>query len=367
MNITYLIGNGFDINIGLPTSYESFLDYYCKKNDNNQIVKSFRNYINDNRKEWKDAELALGESTKMFDSYERPDEIFRECYQNIVEELANYLSNIQNNIPDSIYSEDSLIEFVNGLASFTSGLKLTDIDKINQIIKDIPNGFNYHVLNFNYTNVVDKLFSVYEKSDRFKIMGDRVLKGSSYPNALHSHIHVHGKTDGTMIFGVDSENQIGEPKLFCNDTLLKNMIIKSDMDSIIGDKTDEIAYKYFSNSDLIYVYGLSLGETDTLWWNRIIKLLKDNSFAIVIIYWYGLNNKRIREARIPYEKEMIIRNVKEKLFEYSSYDKDTNKNLKERVFISNIDIFEGFSKKVKGIMPIVFDVKDETLVISYNK
>ena len=367
MNITYLIGNGFDINIGLPTTYESFLDYYCKKNDDNQIVKSFKNYINDNRKEWKDAELALGESTKMFDSFEVPDENFRECYQNIVEELANYLSNIQNNIPDSIYSEDCLVEFVNSLTSFTSGLKLTDIDKVNRIIKDIPNGFNYHILNFNYTNVIDKLFSVYEKSDRNKIMGNRIINGSSYSNGLYTHIHVHGKTDSTMIFGVDSENQIGEPKLFNNDTLLKNMIIKSEMDSIIGDKTDENAYKYFSNSDLIYVYGLSLGETDTLWWNRIIELLKDNSLAIVIIYWFELNNERIREAKIPYEKEMLIRKVKDRLFEYSSFDNEINENLKERVFISGVDIFEGFSKKIKGIMPIVFDVKDETLIISYNK
>ena len=36
MNITYIIGNGFDINIGLKTSYESFINYYLtRENDKN--------------------------------------------------------------------------------------------------------------------------------------------------------------------------------------------------------------------------------------------------------------------------------------------------------------------------------------------
>lgn len=28
MNVLYLIGNGFDLRLGLPTHYENFLEYY---------------------------------------------------------------------------------------------------------------------------------------------------------------------------------------------------------------------------------------------------------------------------------------------------------------------------------------------------
>ena len=31
MNVLYLIGNGFDLRLGLPTRYEDFLDYYEKR------------------------------------------------------------------------------------------------------------------------------------------------------------------------------------------------------------------------------------------------------------------------------------------------------------------------------------------------
>lgn len=31
MNILYMIGNGFDIHIGLATSYHDFLQYYLKQ------------------------------------------------------------------------------------------------------------------------------------------------------------------------------------------------------------------------------------------------------------------------------------------------------------------------------------------------
>ena len=31
MNITFLIGNGFDLNLGLATAYSDFVKYYTQK------------------------------------------------------------------------------------------------------------------------------------------------------------------------------------------------------------------------------------------------------------------------------------------------------------------------------------------------
>ena len=44
MNITFLIGNGFDIGLGMPTRYEDFYEHYCKvitgeNGDSNNIVE----------------------------------------------------------------------------------------------------------------------------------------------------------------------------------------------------------------------------------------------------------------------------------------------------------------------------------------
>lgn len=73
MNITYLVGNGFDVNIGLKSAYADFYKAYVKVQSENEpdVIKRFKaginNYIkNETGKEdlqtidWRDLEIALG-------------------------------------------------------------------------------------------------------------------------------------------------------------------------------------------------------------------------------------------------------------------------------------------------------------------
>ena len=57
MNITFLIGNGFDINIGLKTRYTDFYPYFIEKANDDNIIKS---WINPNDSNWADLEKSLG-------------------------------------------------------------------------------------------------------------------------------------------------------------------------------------------------------------------------------------------------------------------------------------------------------------------
>ena len=50
MNITFLIGNGFDRNLGLKTTYSDFVEEYKKTDAKTQTLKDFRQYINANEK-----------------------------------------------------------------------------------------------------------------------------------------------------------------------------------------------------------------------------------------------------------------------------------------------------------------------------
>ena len=59
MNITFMIGNGFDLQLGLKTRYIDFYNYYIAKNNNDMIAKS----INENYDLWSDLEVGLGEFT----------------------------------------------------------------------------------------------------------------------------------------------------------------------------------------------------------------------------------------------------------------------------------------------------------------
>lgn len=58
MNITFLLGNGFDINFGLKTSYKSFYNYLKKSKIRNKLIE---NILSDLECElWSDLELGLG-------------------------------------------------------------------------------------------------------------------------------------------------------------------------------------------------------------------------------------------------------------------------------------------------------------------
>ena len=43
MDVVFLLGNGFDINIGMKTRYCDFYDYYFKQISLNNIIKTFKN------------------------------------------------------------------------------------------------------------------------------------------------------------------------------------------------------------------------------------------------------------------------------------------------------------------------------------
>lgn len=62
MNITFLIGNGFDLNIGLATTYSAFLEEYAKPSDkDNDLLKYFKQKILKDAKMWSNAEMAFGD------------------------------------------------------------------------------------------------------------------------------------------------------------------------------------------------------------------------------------------------------------------------------------------------------------------
>ena len=66
MDITYLIGNGFDINIGLATRYCDFYEYYKQQPSSNKTIAKLKNDIRCNYENWADLEVKLGEYTADF-------------------------------------------------------------------------------------------------------------------------------------------------------------------------------------------------------------------------------------------------------------------------------------------------------------
>ena len=87
MRTVYLIGNGFDINLGLPTKYTDFYRYYLgldRSNDSKNVSKlkeHLSQCLSSKEKYWSDLEEAMGRYTTELNSFEELEEVSipKEC------------------------------------------------------------------------------------------------------------------------------------------------------------------------------------------------------------------------------------------------------------------------------------------------
>lgn len=87
MNLLFVIGNGFDLQLGLPTSYSDFYKYYISRPSQSEVISRLKGEISQNQQNWSDLELALG---KISANYSDVD-TFCEVYDDIQTELQRYL------------------------------------------------------------------------------------------------------------------------------------------------------------------------------------------------------------------------------------------------------------------------------------
>jgi Bacteriophage abortive infection AbiH len=92
MNQVYIIGNGFDLNLGLKTRYIEFFEYYKKTISKNSIISELKNNISSDIENWADFEIALGKYTINLNNLEEFDIILDDIKMN----LSNYLINQEN-------------------------------------------------------------------------------------------------------------------------------------------------------------------------------------------------------------------------------------------------------------------------------
>ena len=92
LNITFLLGNGFDLNLGLETGYTSFLkDYRNVRNEESEYIKWFKDEVLKDEKLWSSAEVAFGIRTKIFSEKKYGADMFCDCHEDFCMNLAQYL------------------------------------------------------------------------------------------------------------------------------------------------------------------------------------------------------------------------------------------------------------------------------------
>lgn len=93
MQTVFLIGNGFDVNLGLKTRYAELYDYYLNIRTENKNIKNLKQHLKENRSDlWSNLEIALGKYTAEFSSFEQIEKV----YDDINDEMKSIFQTLIN-------------------------------------------------------------------------------------------------------------------------------------------------------------------------------------------------------------------------------------------------------------------------------
>lgn len=329
MNIVYLIGNGFDINLGLKTRFTDFYQYYLQQDSSSLSVQLFKSRLSNSLEKWADLEVVLGDYAKYFTN-ETVDDFINLVFD-IQDNLAAFIKQqIPNDIKMSDNTEQKLTKDL-----FSPNAHLSPRD--NSLFLGYKKNYNTNcdniadIINFNYSPTFELLFSYQNKS---KAVGSHLYYNKTYKDILNSVYHVHGTTEENMILGVNDITQINNEELR-NNKKIRTLLIKPETNIYTGTLRDVNSKNRISEANLICIFGMSLGITDKIWWQAIVNRLV-TSDACLMIFGAKKGTKKLRS----YMSELDKDEIKNKLLSFSDIKDDYKNYVLNKTLISfNSEMF----------------------------
>lgn len=281
MNITFILGNGFDIQCGLTTRYSDFLkEYTIIQKGDSENIKRFKAYLSkaENQELWSDAEKAMGLHLKEFSRSDIAD--FTDRIMDFETKMVEYLDAQQDMCCWDRADEIGKIfkDFISESFRDVISMRASEIDIWNNKWSN-----SYHFITFNYTNLLENIIQSIVSDMALPVaFRSRHIDQSNYLDVLVDIHHVHGELGSSIIMGVNDESQLKTGYGLELTNRLKGQLIKPEMSSAINHSWDIPAKQTIQDSDIIAIYGVSFGITDNLWWEEICTWLeKDPSHKIV--------------------------------------------------------------------------------------
>ena len=229
MHITFFVGNGFDINLGLKSKYVQFYPYFINHSSEDNMI---RGWIVEDDKKWSDLEVELGNSLYKVNPDEK--EKFIGDLLELQMLLLDYLEEEQNRITIEGNEDDIANEFVRSFSAITEGFSEEDLDSIVATKKMYTNENSfYSFITFNYTDTLDRLFKAGKKK-KMVIDTHRGTDGEK-KNLMGRICHIHGTIDEGMILGVNDPEQINNEDLRSDQEFL-NAFVKKNLNESTGQR-----------------------------------------------------------------------------------------------------------------------------------
>lgn len=297
-NVLFIIGNGFDLNMGLKTSYKNFLQWYNNLDSNKDAaVQKLKEYLrnildeveknNDKKNNWVDLELELGKATSI---YSKCEDFYR-AYCDIGENLASYLTLEERKYHDAETNRQKAIahDFIDDVLIFivNNGLHVEQTVNINFIT-------------FNYTLSLDWII------ERIKNDNSLLSELKNKNIVFNSPHHCHGSLQtGKICLGVNDYSQIANTTMFSDHRRYMEQMIKPMRNDYLKNKDATTSIQLINKADEIIIYGCSLGETDKYWIDKLKLYLGGKEMS----YTHG--------SIIQFPEKIELRNNNNKLYYYS--------------------------------------------------
>lgn len=227
-----IIGNGFDLNLGLKTSYKDFIE-----SENFDLLVEKENTL----------ALYLDEKREINN------------WVDIERELTNYSIQIQD---DKKTVKDDFKELKNSLIDYLKEAQEKEINQNSKAFEMIKSEISDTdiIFNFNYTNSVFKIG---------EILG--------IPNIASKHSYVHGSIENKdIIFGVEDSARINNEHIFFKKSYNPNFTNSNIISILQNEKFDLI------------IFGHSLGITDSSYFENYFSFrVHIKSDSKLKIFHYG--------------------------------------------------------------------------------
>ena len=285
MGTTFLIGNGFDLNCGLHSSFKDICEKYITMSENDtECIRSFKNSIKLDIDSWGNFEMQMAAYAHTIDDGQKYIDCLRDfrkhmeiCLQN---EVLNFTQNkLSKNYSKVLYYLGDFLKYDTYV--FPSAMK-------SKLINIFSAKESLNVISFNYTDVFDFLLKEIDEEGLIK----------EYYGKIEKPVHIHGRLSpagvkSNVTLGVDNVKQLEGVTFELTDEI-KRTIIKPFFNMKSDPQKQKKVSDIIMESSVLCIYGMSLGDSD-LSWKKIIKqwLMDLDTPHYLIWFDYSLSKMNI--------------------------------------------------------------------------
>ncbi len=309
MNITYLIGNGFDLNMGLKTRYSDFLRHYLRRRSKSIAIATgkerIRQQMQDGINTWADMEIALGKLTTIYG--DNVDE-FLEVYHDIILRMADYLKLVEKHAKFDDHREEIKSAFSKSLINPSQWLTGPQPESLMTALGEI-NAYPYRVdfISFNYTTVFDECLSCFKKAIPHP---SHEYRGRLISDNYGNVTHIHGSIYKDLVLGVGESAQIINERFHTEE--FYQHFVKLEINASLEVDNYEKAEHLIAHSHIIAIFGMSLGESDIHWWVKLYQWLMEDEKRQLIIFVRRPDYNPV----IPGSYEAVAKQIKDRFFSH---------------------------------------------------